>query len=339
MSMHVTMTTVKPLVMDVLRAGLVPFLRSSPGLGKSSLAREIAEENRLALIDVRLSQMDPADLAGFPMKVGDKAAYVPMNVFPIEGDAKPEGKKGWLILLDEFTSAPMATQAAAYKIVLDRMVGMHNLHEKVALVAAGNLMTDKAIVTRTSTAMQSRLVHFEIEVDHKAWIRWADTHEIDHRIKSFINFKPEALHKFDPNHTDVTFPCPRTYHFLSKLIKRYPELPYDKLPLIAGTIGEGMAREFMSYAKIFGELPSITDILRDPEKISLNEEPSVQYALTGLISYHLSTKNAGKLLLFLQRMNIDFQVICLRAAIARDPEIKTTAALKSWISINASELM
>lgn len=49
-------------VKDVLRAKLVPMLTSSPGMGKSSIAKQIAKEWNLKLIDVRLSQCDPCDL-------------------------------------------------------------------------------------------------------------------------------------------------------------------------------------------------------------------------------------------------------------------------------------
>jgi hypothetical protein len=338
--MIVNMGTIKELVLDVLNAQLVPFLTSSPGIGKSSLAKEIAETNKLKLIDLRLSQMDPADLNGLPfMTDKGKAGYVPMNVFPLEEDSLPDGYKGWLILLDEFNSAPMAVQAAAYKLVLDRKVGVYNLHKKAAIMAAGNLLTDKAIVNRISTAMQSRLIHFTIGVDKDAWIKWADKNNIDYRIKSFIHFKPDALHLFDPNHNEETFPCPRTYEFLSKLIKPYKELSIDKIPLIAGTIGEGMARQFFAFSKIYGELPNIEVIKADPEGVHIADEPSIQYALSGLIAYHLGTSNVDILMKFLKRLNIDLQVIALRSSIARQPDIKRTQPVKEWVRENAKNLM
>lgn len=41
---------------------LVPFIQSSPGIGKSSIVRQIAKEGNLVLIDHRLSTSDPTDL-------------------------------------------------------------------------------------------------------------------------------------------------------------------------------------------------------------------------------------------------------------------------------------
>jgi len=337
--MKISMKHAPELVTDILRAKLVPFMVGSPGIGKSDLARQIAEKLNLHLIDIRLSQMDPADLMGFPSIQGETASYLPMDMFPIKGKTQiPEGKEGWLILMDEMNSASMAVQAASYKIVLDRMVGNHELHPRTAIMAAGNLMTDKAIVNRISTAMQSRLIHLELEIDPTAWIKWADENNIDHRIKSFINFKPEALHKFDPNHNEETFPCPRTYHFLHRLIHRMPEIPSYKLPLIAGCIGEGMAREFYSYTQIYGKIPTIQDILKSPAEVAFGNEPSIHYALSGLVSHHFKKENSDKLMIFLKRLSIDFQVICIRGFLARDITLKETPAVKEWVSHSAKEL-
>jgi hypothetical protein len=262
-----------------------------------------------------------------------------METFPIVGDPLPAGKKGWLIMLDEFNSAPLAVQAAAYKLVLDKMVGMHRLHEKVIVMAAGNLSTDKAIVNRMGTAMQSRLIHLEIRVCDKVWGRWADRSNVDHRVKSFIKFKPDQLHKFDPNHADVTFACPRTWDFTSKIILPMKTIGIEKLPILAGTVGQGSGREFYSYTKIYGEIPTIEQILGDPEHVQFGPEPSMHYALSGLVAHHMRAANADILTKFIRRLAIDFQVVTLRSAIARDPEIRKQQEVKAWIVKNAAELL
>ena len=74
------------------------------------------------------------------------------------GQRQPTYYAGWLLFLDEFNSASVAVQAASYKIVLDRMVGKGHLHKNVAVVCAGNLESDGAIVEQMSTPLQSRLV-------------------------------------------------------------------------------------------------------------------------------------------------------------------------------------
>ena len=101
------------MITAYIKAKLVPMLVGSPGCGKSQIIYKIAKEYNLKVIDLRLSQCDPTDLAGFPTIENHKADYVPMKHFPIEGDPIPHGYSGWLLFLDEATSAPPAIQAAA----------------------------------------------------------------------------------------------------------------------------------------------------------------------------------------------------------------------------------
>ena len=110
---------------------------------RRAIVKSIAEEYNLKMIDLRLAQCDPTDLLGFPHIDGDKARYVPMDTFPLEGDPLPINPvtgiaySGWLLFLDEFNSADKGVQKAAYKLVLDRMTGLYHLHKNVAISAAG----------------------------------------------------------------------------------------------------------------------------------------------------------------------------------------------------------
>jgi hypothetical protein len=300
--------------------GVVPYLRSSPGMGKSAIIHQIAAENRLKMIDLRLSQCTPEDLQGFPMRQGDKATFVPFDVFPIEGDEPPEGYEGWMLLLDELSSANKQVQAAAYKIILDRMTGSFKLHERVIIVAAGNLETDKAVVVSMSTALQSRLVHYTLDVDPKGWVEWAIRAGIDKRIIAYISYKPSMLMKFDPNHTEHTFPCPRTWEILSKLIQG-DELGASNAARIAGAIGQGTSIEFLTFAREFDRLPKLQDILDAPSSIALPSELATRYATAVMLSEHLTEKTADLLLTFMKRLDVEMQIIFIRMALMANPKL------------------
>lgn len=362
--MKITTEQAPNLIMDVLRAGLVPMMHGSPGTAKSSIAKQIAASQNLKVIDLRLSQSDPTDLGGFPFLNADKtkAGYVPMDTFPIEGDPLPVKVKGtlnperktsadakwlvepiyysgWMLLLDEFNSAPITVQAAAYQLILDKEVGQHRLHPKVACIAAGNLASDGAIVNRLSTAMQSRLVHYEITLSPKTWIDWANANDIDYRVVAYIGFNKPALHKFDPNHNDFTFPCARTWEFVSKIIKPWKTIPPEKNPTIDGCIGEGISREFVGFCNIFDELPDIDQILNHPDSVNMNVGPDVKYAISNLISNYVTDKNFDKLMKCIDRLPAEFQVICLQASYRRCPAIGDNPIWKNWLIKNAQDLM
>jgi hypothetical protein len=344
MTMTVNTVQAKELIIDCLESKLVPMITGSPGGGKSALVSQIAQDFNLKVIDMRLSQCDPTDLLGFPKVTGDRAEYIPMITFPLEGDSLPTDSSnkpmnGWLLFLDEFNSAPLSVQAASYKLVLDRAVGVYNLHENVAVVCAGNKSTDNAIVNRMSTAMQSRMIHLELESDSNTWLDWAHQNDIDFRVTSYINFKPNILNSFNPDHDDKTFPCGRTWEFMSRLISKWPTtIPDSKRALLAGTVGEGTAREFMGFCKVFQDLPTIAKIIGNPLVIQMPTEPSILYAVSGTISAHAETDNIAPLIQFVQRMPIEFQVITLQDALKRNRSLLNEPSIKQWISDNAKEL-
>ena len=337
--MELSTKDIPEAVVDVLYAGKVPFIKGSPGIGKSDIIRQVAENLNLKVIDFRLSQADPTDLQGFPGVENKRSTFYPSEVFPIEGDEVPNGYNGWLLFLDEMNSAPLSVQAAAYKLCLDKQVGSHNLHKNVAIVGAGNLSTDKAITQRIGTAMQSRLVHFTMAVDPNAWLKWANANGIDHRITSFIEYRKELLHKFDPSHADDTFACPRTWSFLSDIINGKEKLSHINVVTAAGTVGEGCALEFKGFSEIYQSLPKIKDIISKPETVKIPNEPSVHYALAGLISYEVNENNINNLAKFVERLPADFQVVTWKSSVRRNPEIIETPYIDDWITKNAKEML
>lgn len=334
--MRITANQAPEMIAECIYNKVVLMLTGSPGIGKSAIIHTLAEQYNLKVIDLRLAQCDPPDLLGFPNIVGDRATYCPMSTFPIEGDEIPEGYAGWLLFLDEFNSADRSVQKAAYKLLLDREVGEHRLHKNVAIVCAGNLATDNAIVEDMSTALQSRLVHLELAVDSEAWLDWAQKNGVDHRITAFIKFKPQNLYTFKPDHPDNTYACPRTWEFANRFLNS-PGIDSELiLPLLAGTLSEGVAREFLAYTKIYQDLPTLEQINQDPYQ-TVPTEPSVLYALTGAIGYGTTVDMLENIICFVSRMPAEFQVICMRELVSRKPEMLEQSAVQTWISNNGNK--
>lgn len=356
------------LIKRCLAAGLVPMIHGSPGIGKSSVGHFIADTARLKVIDERIAQSDPTDAKGFPhidTKSG-KAGYIPFDTFPLEGDPLPEiigpdGKgtgqfyNGWLLFLDEINGAEKLTQGAYYKIILDRMVGRRKLHPACFIIAAGNLVTDGAIVEPQSTALQSRMVHFEVEspaADIKPWLEWAATHQIDHRITSYIGWKPDNLYAFKADHQDYTYACNRTWEFASKLLGVMTPDDWlqetspsgailresNVLVGLAGCITLGVAREFVAFCRLEDQLPKMDEILLMPEVTRVPDEPSVQWMLTGALSHHMSQDNIARMIKYIQRLPSTFQVVTMKDAKRRKPQIVKTPAYVSWISTQSDHL-
>lgn len=336
--MKVTSKQASQMIPDFIKARIVPMLTGSPGIGKSAIVRAIAATYSLKVIDLRLSQCDPTDLNGFPSIIGARAGYRPMDTFPIEGDPIPEGYAGWLLFLDEFNSAALAVQAAAYKLILDRMVGQHALHANLAIVCAGNLETDNAIVQPMSTAMQSRLAHMELVVDVNEFIEYAQKASWHHYITDHISFKPGNLYTFMPDHTDNTYACPRTWEFVDRLIKIRGLKDELILPTLASVISEGVAREFITYCEIYESLPKREQLINSPETIVIPQEKSILYALTGTISHNATKDNFSQLYKAVKRLPVEFQAVTMRETIRRNKSLLGHALVQKWIADTAIAL-
>jgi len=323
-------------LIEDLKAGLTPMVASSPGMGKSDIIRSIAKTFNLKVIDFRVSQCEPVDMQGYPGITDGRMTFHFPEYFPIETDSIPEGYDGWLLFLDEFNSGNKQTEAAAYKLILDREVYKHKLHPRCLIAAAGNLTTDRAIVNTQSTATTSRLTHYRMRVDHKVWIEWANANEIDHRIISLIKFKPEILHKFDPQTNELTFPSPRTWEFASKVIKNKPEINHITTIRLAGTVGEGAAVELAAYSEIYQNLPTIEQILANPKSgWKVPKEPSELFAVTTMLAHNSTKDNIEKLMIANGRLPTEMQVITLKDIYKRNPQLKKHPIIKEWTSKNA----
>jgi len=114
------------------------FLWGPPGIGKSEVVAEIAEELGGHMIDLRMSQMEPTDIRGIPFynKELGKMDWAPPIELP---DQELADQYPIIVLfLDEMNAAPPSVQAAAYQLILNRRIGKYKLPKNVVLVAAGN---------------------------------------------------------------------------------------------------------------------------------------------------------------------------------------------------------
>ena len=327
-------------IIKILTARLCPMITGSPGIGKSDVIRQVAKQFNLKVIDMRLSQCDPTDMLGFPTHDGERMTYAPPKHFPLQSmDQIPEGFDGWLLLLDEISSAPLSVQASAYKLVLDRQVGEHDLHKNVAICCAGNKETDGAIVNRMGTAMQSRLIHLELDIDVPQWLSWAVTNDIDHRIMGYIEGRPGHLHNFDPDHDDKTFACPRTWEFASKILKQMDEDDLDDLlEILSGTLSVGVAHEFTSYLRYCTNLPSIGDLIRMPTTVDIPTDPSMLYATGHMIAAYLDAANAPALMQYVNRLPVEFGTMSVRTALKRNKSLFSELPIKGWADTLAEDL-
>lgn len=324
--MKTTLNQVRQVLPTLCKAKVTPFIYSSPALGKSSMVKQVADELGLQFIDVRLSQMDVTDLNGLPNFHGNKSTYIPFDVFPLQGDSIPDGKKGWLILLDEMTSAPMSIQAGAYRLILDREVGQHKLHDNVFIVACGNLETDNAIVNPISTALVSRFANFYVEPNLEEWQTWAVSNNIHPMITSYLGFKPSAFYTFNPDSVEP-YASPRTWDMVSHIMNKTNEI---NLITLASLLGDGVAIEFDGYMKCFNELPKIEYIVSKPDTYMIPTSIATQWATLGMVVACVD-EYTNECITYLKRFPLELHVVILREIKGRYPKLLAKKEIREWL--------
>lgn len=315
-------------------AGNVPFVKGSPGIGKSSIFAQTAKKLNLKLVDHRLSTSAPEDLSGLPEFFTDengnrRARFAPFEIFPIVGDNLPGKHAGWLLFLDELNSASKSVQAAAYKLILDRMVGQVPLHENVLVGAAGNLSTDRAITNTMSTAMQSRLNTYHLVISYQEWLEDVAFKEgWDSRIIAYLSRYPKKLFDFRPDHNEDTFCCPRTWEFMNNFLKNEPDGPIhkDETSTYAGTITSGVAVEFVAFTEVFKTLVSYKDVIADPMNCKLADTANQAWANIAHLLEMVDETNYDKLSQYANRMSLDFRILFFRGSMAAHPHLQAHPA-------------
>ena len=309
-----------------------------PGIGKSDIARQVAERRQAQYWDLRATTLDPVDLRGLPYLEEEPAApngritrWAPPDLLPPQ-----QSQEQHLINLDEITTVSDAVQAALYQLVLDRACGDYKLPEGAAIIACGNRQTDRAVAHRMSSALASRFVHLTLKTSVDEWCQWANREKIRIEIVSFIaRFRPQLLHDFDPNSQHPAQPCPRTWQAASRILEGMSAdarlHPGVGRKLLEGAIGPAAAAEFDAYLKIWRNLPDPDRIIERPQQGEIPEQPDVLFALCGAIYRKANEVNFPQIAEYAQRLDPEAGHYLIRGCLQEDPELQHTDTWIRWI--------
>ena len=185
-----------------MKKGIPTYVEGPPGVGKSEMWEQIAREEKISFIDVRLAQMDPVDLRGLPHVVKEKderdqftylTTWSRPDFWP---DEERDGPRG-IMLLDELGDCGKAMQSAAYQVVLNHRAGPHIISKGWYIAAAGNNQKHRAGAQPMSSALANRFAHIEIEADWDCFREYGNKVGLNPLIIGFTKFRPNMLHNME----------------------------------------------------------------------------------------------------------------------------------------------
>ena len=287
-NLTITSVQARKAILTAFKAKRPVFLWGPPGIGKSEVVAEIAEELGGAVIDLRMAQMEPTDIRGIPYfnKDLNKMDWAPPVELPDEEFSSQYPVV--VLFLDEMNSAPPAVQAAGYQLILNRRVGKYKLPDNVVIVAAGNRDSDKGVTYRMPMPLANRFVHLEMRPDFASWQNWAVNKGIHKDVVGYLSFAKQDIYDFDAKSSSRAFATPRSWVFVSDLLKDEDATDSDTLfNLVSGAVGDGLAVKFMAHRKVAGRMPEPSDILAGKVKDLNVKEVSAMYSLTISMCYEL----------------------------------------------------
>ena len=238
------------------------FIWGAPGIGKSSLVEQFAEDVGLPCVSLLGSQLAPEDIIGIPRINGDTSEFLPPKMIA--------RKEPYVLFLDELNACSQEVQKAFYSLIYEKRIGEYHLPEGSIVIGAGNRAQDSAIVKTMSSALINRMFHVQLKADVKQWLAWAYENDIHPWITDYITQRPDHLFS-EPPKTEQPYSTPRSWHMLSDALKEYGagqrEVSQDMLnTLVYGSISARHAGMFLAYTKTLGNRHLLEDIIKGTEK-------------------------------------------------------------------------
>lgn len=269
---------------EVQRAGGLTaswMLHGRPGIGKTEIVQQLADRTGAQLFDLRLTTIEPQDLRGLPYY----DHTVRRTVWYRPEDLPDDPDRPAILFLDELTAAAPSLQPTVYGLLQERRVGRHRLPDTAFIVAAGNGVEDGAVAYEMGSALSDRLIHLAVRAEASDWLaRYALPRGLHPSVIAFIRTRPDLLETTeDALRRGQTIACtPRSWARVAKILDTVPERHLRDI-MIAGTVGEAAAAEFVLVADDIAATVQVADMLEAGPRARLALYPATMHGMTALV--------------------------------------------------------
>ena len=243
------------------------FLMGPPGIGKTAVMEQIAQELGVGLVSYSMSHHTRQSALGLPFIVhknyGGKeysvSEYTMSEIIASVYDMIEEtGLKEGILFLDEIncvseTLAPAILQFLQYKVF-----GRHQVPYGWIVVTAGNPPEYNNSVREFDIVTWDRLKRIDIDPDYDAWKEYAVNAGVHPAITTYLDIKKTDFYKIESTLDGKTFATARGWTDLSATMRIYERRGF---PITEGLVGQyiqnkQIARDFAIYYDLFNKYRS-----------------------------------------------------------------------------------
>lgn len=238
------------------------FLVGAPGIGKTAIMEQIAQELQIALVSYSMTHHTRQSALGLPAicrreyegKEYEVSEYTMSEIIAsVYKVMRESGLKEGILFLDEIncvseTLAPSMLQFLQYKVF-----GGHRVPEGWVIVTAGNPKEYNRSAREFDVVTLDRLKVLNVEADYEAWKAYADKEGLHRAILNYLEIKKQDFYVMEMTAKGRSYVTARGWEDLSQMLLLYEE---ESLPvteeLIAQYLGhERVVREFMAYYDLY----------------------------------------------------------------------------------------
>lgn len=255
------------------------------GIGKTESIMDLAKNKlHIGYVDVRLLLYSETDLKGipYPDEHHSKTVWLQNDILPTE---EKDGKQG-ILVFDEITSCVRSVRTAAYQLLNERRLGEYILPEGWMIVCLGNGEEDGGDFQGMEGNFANRCSVFNVIPDVESWKLWAYSHNVNPLVTSYVSWKPNDLHSYDPeNETELLFASPRSWKAVSDILNSNEFNENDPVLInrIIANVGLRVGQMFISFCKFKNDTVDPKSIVYDGKMPQIDKQEVLYITISSVV--------------------------------------------------------
>ena len=243
------------------------FLMGPPGIGKTAIMQQIAQELGVGLVSYSMTHHTRQSAIGLPFiaakNYGGKeysvSEYTMSEIIASVYDLMEEtGVKEGILFLDEINCVSETLAPAMLQFLQFKVFGRHRVPDGWIVVTAGNPPEYNNSVREFDIVTWDRLKRIDIEPDYKAWKEYAAETMVHPAIRSYLDIKESDFYRVESTVDGKTFVTARGWSDLSDMLRLYEKngLKVDAELIIQYLQNKEIAKGFALYYDLFQKYKS-----------------------------------------------------------------------------------